>query len=224
MVGTFATRVRAGRYGRGNRVKVQSVSQAIGAIAIGFFANDELIDHEDYSDDELLPVLLDATTAVLKISNQKNGRMGDTVSHETTGNDTDNGPTYALARRVHHIRSNGGLDKTLLSAYYENNKWHHVTQPEMVRAARLGVKLCGLHKKGIDPDLVGAHSYRGGGAMALKLHGYGDTTIMKFSRWSSLTFVMYIHSQIAHLSKGVSSNMKKRISFVNVGNLNPIRE
>ncbi len=191
---------------------------------IGFFNNDTLIDQDDIPNEDLLESLLEATTAVLKISNQKNGRMGDTVSHESTGDDHIDGPTHAVARRVAHIRCNGGGDDALLSSYFENGQWNHVTQAEMVQAARWGVRLCGLHKKGIDPDLVGAHSYRAGGAMALKLHGYGDTTIMKFGRWSGLTFVMYIHSQIAHLSKGVSKQMKNRISFVNVGNINTNRE
>ncbi|GFH50467.1 hypothetical protein CTEN210_06943 [Chaetoceros tenuissimus] len=43
--------------------------------------------------------------------------------------------------------------------------------------------------------------------MALKLHGIDDITIKKMGRWSSLTFTMYIHTQIAHLSAGISSAM-----------------
>ena len=36
--------------------------------------------------------------------------------------------------------------------------------------------------------------------MALKLTGADDTTIIKLGRWSGLTFLQYIHNQIAHLS------------------------
>ena len=39
-----------------------------------------------------------------------------------------------------------------------------------------------LHRQELDHDLVVAHSLRAGGAMALKLHGYDDTTVMKMGR------------------------------------------
>ena len=35
--------------------------------------------------------------------------------------------------------------------------------------------------------------------MALKLQGYDDTTTEIFGRYTSLTFLQYIHNQIAHL-------------------------
>ena len=86
----------------------------------------------------------------------------------------------------------------------------------MVAAVRDTAKTLKLHEQAIDPDLVGAHSLRAGGAMALKLHGYDDTTIMKMGRWTSLTFLQYIHNQIAHLSKDISAKMSIPLPFVNV--------
>ena len=52
--------------------------------------------------------------------------------------------------------------------------------------------------------------------MALKLHGYDDTTIMKMGRWSGLTFLQYIHNQIAHLAKDISKKMSIPLPFVNI--------
>ena len=52
--------------------------------------------------------------------------------------------------------------------------------------------------------------------MALKLHGYDDTTIMKMGRWTSLTFLMYIHNQIAHLAKDISQKMSIELPFLNL--------
>ena len=86
---------------------------------------------------------------------------------------------------------------------------------------RLSVKQLGLHKNGIDPDLVGVHSLRAGGAMAMKLTDHSDTTIKKYGRWSSNTWLYYIHNQIAHLAKGVSTLMSTKITFVNVANIEP---
>ena len=100
--------------------------------------------------------------------------------------------------------------------YYENDKWASVTSKDMITRIRSASKALNLSKKGIDPDMVGAHSLRAGGAMAMKLHGFDETTIMKMGRWRSLTFLMYIHSQIAHLSKDVSTKMNSPLPFLNI--------
>ena len=86
----------------------------------------------------------------------------------------------------------------------------------MTKSLRLAVHTLGLHKNGIDADLVGPHSLRAGGAMALKLTGADDTTIMKMGRWSGLTFLQYIHNQIAHISAGLADQMSTRLEFINI--------
>ena len=78
-----------------------------------------------------------------------------------------------------------------------NTEWVPVESHHMVAEVRDTEKPLKLHLQEIDPDLVGAHSLRAGGAMTLKLHGYDDTTIMNMGRWTSLTFLQYIHNQIA---------------------------
>ena len=52
----------------------------------------------------------------------------------------------------------------------------------MRSGVRNSVKELGLHKNGIDADLVGVHSLQAGGAMAMKLAGETDTTIKKSLR------------------------------------------
>ena len=81
---------------------------------------------------------------------------------------------------------------------------------------RSAVATLNLDATGINPDLVGVHSLRAGGAMALKLQGEQDTTIMKMGRWTSLTFLQYIHNQIAHLNKDISTKMSKHLHFQNI--------
>ena len=88
---------------------------------------------------------------------------------------------------------------------------HHIIK--MVRDTTKELK---LHHQEINHDLVGAQSLRAGGDMALKLHGYDDTTIIKTGRWTSLTFFQYIHNQISHLSKDSSKKMSIPLPFVNV--------
>ena len=91
-----------------------------------------------------------------------------------------------------------------------------VQSKQIVDAVRAATHTLKLQRQAIDPDLVGAHSLRAGGATALKLQGSSDIEIKKFGRWSSQTFTQYIHTQIAHLSKGVSTKMSKPLPFVNI--------
>ena len=81
---------------------------------------------------------------------------------------------------------------------------------------RHATKDLNLEAQGIAPDLVGVHSLRAGGAMAMKLHGCADTTIKKVGRWSSMTFLQYIHNQIAHLSADISAQMSDPLPFLNI--------
>ena len=182
---------------------------------IGFWKNHQQLDrHCDLNE------LLQADSATMKISNQKNGRMGQTIHHD--GIDEDHCPIKALARRVHHVLAhNNGDDSALLCMYNNGSAMTAVTPTDMIRSIRTSVKDLKLDKAGIDPDIVGVHSLRAGGAMSLKLHGESDTTIMKQGRWSGLTFLQYIHNQIGHLSKDLSSTMAKEIPFLNIAAIQP---
>jgi hypothetical protein len=166
-----------------------------------------------------LAILLSCDAATLKITNQKNGRMGQTVHQEATGK--PNCPVRALAYRIAHINAHrlAADDNHLLCEYFMDDCWHSVTSTDIIRMVRASAKLLNLGDQGIDPDLIGAHSLRAGGAMALKLHGFDDITIMKVGRWTSLTFTQYIHNQIAHLAKDISQKMSIPLPFLNIASI-----
>ena len=105
--------------------------------------------------------------------------------------------------------------------YTKDNTMRAVTATDMITSIRTSVKELKLDQAGIDPDIVGVHSLRAGGAMSLKLHGHSDTTIMKQGRWSGLTFLQYIHNQIGHLSKNLSTTMATQIPFLNIAAIQP---
>eukprot|EP00957_Ditylum_brightwellii_P024703 1866057-Ditylum_brightwellii.AAC.1 len=90
----------------------------------------------------------------------------------------------------------------------------------MIVVLQQAVQNLRLHKAGIDPDLIGAHSLYVSGAMALKLTRQSNTTIMKLGRWSSLASLMYIHNQIGHLSKDLSSKTHTNLPFINIAAIN----
>jgi hypothetical protein len=177
-----------------------------------------------WKDGHILPrnspisLLLQADSATMKITNQKNGRTGQTLHQESTGPD---GAVASLARRVHHILSNGGNDGQLICDVFEDDAWASVHSSEIVGAVRVASTALNLQERGIDPDMIGAHSLRAGGAMALKIMGYADSTIRKFGRWTSDTWQMYIHSQISKLYEGVAQKMSTPINFHNISFIEP---
>jgi hypothetical protein len=195
--------LRNGKKERTTRTKQFTVGN------VGFFKNGCVLPRTSP-----LKILLTADSATLKISNQKNGRMGQTIHQRAIASDTC--PIKALAHRIHHILSNGGSSESLICDVHLNNKIKPVTSKHIIQMLRLAAKTLQLEKQAIDPDLIGAHSLRSGGAMALKLHGYDDTTIRKMGRWTSDTFLQYIHNQIAHLSEDISKKMSMALPFLNI--------
>eukprot|EP00957_Ditylum_brightwellii_P077489 5888155-Ditylum_brightwellii.AAC.1 len=115
-----------------------------------------------------------------KSQTNKNGRMGQTI-HLLTVQDSHS-PVKALTRQVQHVLANGGSHEDLICMYENKGKLVAVTLHDMIQQLRTAVKTMDPQKKGIDPDLIGIHSLQAGGAMALKLHGEADTTIMKQGR------------------------------------------
>ena len=139
--------------------------------------------------------------------------MGQTITQHASGSTTC--PVAALAIVVHKILATGGDDNTLLCSVKTISGWEDIESSQIISAVQDTATELKLHEQAIDPDLVGAHLLCAGGAMALKLHGYDDTIIMKMGRWTSLTFLQCIHNQIAHLSKDISSKMSIPLPFVN---------
>ena len=133
---------------------------------IGFHKDNKVVERRSP-----LAELLECDQCTYKITNQKSGRMGQTISHEGI---------KATARRIHHILSNGGDETTIISAYLAaDGTWKTVSSAQMRSGVRNSVKQLKLHKNGINADLVGVRSLWAGGAMALKLSGEDDTTIQK---------------------------------------------
>jgi hypothetical protein len=176
---------------------------------VGFFKEGKIIPRSSP-----LNVLLACDAATLKINNQKNGRMGDTIHHEAVNIECC--PVKALAMRVHHVLSNGGNEDSLLCDYFIDSCSYSIESEDIINLVREAATKLNLAEFAIDPNLLGSHSLRAGGAMALKLHGFDDTTIMKMGRWTSLTFLQYIHNQIAHLSKDVADKMSQPLPFLNI--------
>ena len=69
--------------------------------------------------------------------------------------------------------------------------------------------------------MTGDYSLQAGVAMALKIMGYKYSTIIKCVRWTSDTWQIYIHIQIAKLLDGVAQNMSTPIPYQNIVFVDP---
>jgi hypothetical protein len=175
------------------------------------------------SQDNIIPntaplhLLNTATTAVMRITNQKNGTRGSRISHTTSG--TKACPIRALARRVHYIMNHSECNaEDIISTYHSPRT--RSTRPlqarDMNTLIKSAVSLLGLDKKGFPPASVSSHSLRVGGAMAMHLNHVDRDKIRKQGRWSSDTFLMYIHEQISAFSSGLARKMSTEIGWHNI--------
>ena len=203
--------LRVGEYTR-HRVKDKRRTKQFRVKDIAFWHNDELLDPnlpEPY-------LIAHCTAATLSISNQKNGRRAQTIHQEAIH--LKHCPVRAVIRRVKHILAHTTNQDTIIGTFFTptDPEGKSITASKMNKAVKYAVTFLNLDKKGLVPDQVGSHSLRAGGAMAMHLNKVDHNTIKKMGRWSSDTFLMYIHEQIAAFSSGISKQMSNPIVFQNV--------
>jgi integrase len=175
---------------------------------VRFFRDGQVLPHT-----APLALLRQADAVRLYIDNQKNGQRGSTMHH--TARTGPFCPVKALATRVSHLYHMAPADASLpLSMVAPGN---HITSAQITLAVRESVVLAGLLNSGYNPLRVSAHSLRASGAMALRLDNVGEDIIKKLGRWSSSTWLTYIHAQISSLTAGLSERMVIHHVFYNVG-------
>ena len=155
---------------------------------------------------------LTATAVTINLENQKNGHK-NAILHHTASGDPLFCPVLAAARRLNAL---GAFPpNTPISTWVSpTGRQNQVLSGHIVHAMRLSVVATGL--RNFDLSRVGSHSLRASGAMALKLNGQPDSTIMKLGRWTTNTFLTCIHAQIGALTAGVATAMTTLLHFHNV--------
>jgi hypothetical protein len=88
--------------------------------------------------------------------------------------------------------------------YHNSGRTSKVSDRDIGIAVRWGATYDGLLLKDYTLNRISSHSLRAGGAMTLKLSGASVSTIMRVGRWTSLTYLTYIHTQIGALTAGAT--------------------
>jgi hypothetical protein len=106
----------------------------------------------------------------------------------------------------------------IISTYFSDRtkQTRPLQSSDMNTLIKTAVCLLGLDKKGFPPESVSSHSLRAGGAMAMHLNNIDRDKIRKQGRWSSDTFLMYIHEQISAFSAGLATQMSTEIGWHNI--------
>jgi hypothetical protein len=164
--------------------------------------------------DAPLSVLLSADAVTICLENQKNGHK-NAVIHHTSSGDPSFDPVRAAARRV-HVTAAAGPD-TPIGAVAINGRVTYVSAQDIRDAVQTGAIGDNLPAAGYDLTRLGSHSIRAGGAVQLKILGYDSDIIQKLGRWSGLTYLRYIQTQIAQVTSGIAALMARPIRFTHVG-------
>jgi len=157
-------------------------------------------------------------TVSLVIDNQKNGNRGDILSHHAIAQDNPCCPVRAVAARVLDLVNDGAEPDTLICSFREapSLPWQHVRGKDMVKAVQQSVKALGLLGRGYNIKRIGSHSLRAGGATALFINKKDAMTIQRAGRWTSSTFMDYIHGQLDVTTRGLAQAMSTQTSYYNM--------
>jgi len=209
VVVAFFYLLRVGEYTRQSRVRGTKRTVPLRKCDVRLWRDGVLLDHESG-----IEALRLADSATISIAHTKNGTKGAVIHHDAIGGDIC--PVAALVRRVANLH--GMPTSTPLSTVCRSGaKSSSISDRDVTLAVRWGATCDCLLAKGYTLDRVSSHSLRAGGAMAMKLSGATDSTIMRIGRWTSLTYLTYIHTQIGALSAGVAWKMSRCFTFQNVG-------
>jgi len=155
----------------------------------------------------------------LTIDNQKNGVWGQILSHHALTGNRRCCPVCAVVLRVIDFLQDGASPDTLICTFREAKSlpWQFVRDKDIVKVVKDALLAPDLWNLRFSKEEVGLHSLHTGGAMALYINQCSALEIQRAGRWTSTTFLEYIHSQLAITSQGLAQAMLTETLFLNMG-------
>jgi hypothetical protein len=129
-------------------------------------------------------------------------------------------PVLATTKLISRIRSYRippeKLSNTPINYVEFDGKGFTIPSSLILLKIRQAVTTLGPSVLGFSAKEVGTHSNRSGGAMGMFLSGTPVYMIMLMGRWSSDSFMRYIHKQVLSLSHGIAKKMLTYEQFFTV--------
>ncbi len=117
-----------------------------------------------------------ADSATICIAHTKNGTKGAGGAHEAIGGPIC--PVEAMACRIANIQQAKSVTHQLNGVYNKSGRHSQVLDHDIGIAVQWGATCDCLLTQGYTMNQISSHSLRAGGAMAMKLSGALDSTIM----------------------------------------------
>jgi len=157
-------------------------------------------------------------TVSLVINNQKNGNRGNILLHHAIAQDNPCCPMRAVAMCVLDLVNDGAEPDTLICSFHEATSlpWQHICGKDMVKAVQKAVKALGLLGSGYKIKQIGSHSLCAGEATTLYINKKDAMTIQCTGRWTSTTFMDYIHGQLDVTTRGLAQAMSTQTPYYNM--------
>ena len=183
---------------------------------IRFFIRRQLLPHDDKR-------IFQADRVTITFEWQKNQERDESVSMHKCKlqSQQEFDPVFIWALIVSRVRKHPGDDSIpdrKVNTVFVNQQVREITSHHIRTKLRSAVAQIGEEKIGFTAEEVGCHSLRSGAAMAMKLAGVSEYTIMIIGRWKSLAFLDYIRKQVAEFSFNVSDRMLEHGNFFTTPN------
>lgn len=149
--------------------------------------------------------LLQATSATLTFTTQKNGVENEVIRQGRSG-DPHLCPVLAIVRRVRHLREHQAAPHVPLGRVFTLAGTESVTPTLITKTLRDAVKYLGMDL-GFLPSEVSARSLRAAGAMALLVAKVDPDIIRLLGRWRSDEMLRYLHLSAEPLMKDFARRM-----------------
>ena len=162
---------------------------------IRFFIRRQLIPHGDKR-------IFQADRVTITFEWQKNREQDESVSMHSCkqGHQHEFNPVFIWALIVSRVQEYPGDDNVSerrVNTVYVGHQVREITSSQNRTKLRSAVAQIGEEQLGFTAEEIGCHSLRSGAAMAMKVAGVLEFTIMIIGRWKSLAFLDYIRKQVA---------------------------
>ena len=164
--------------------------------------------------------LEEADIVMITFQFQKNDKRDQRVHMFRTSDPLLN-PVKAWAHTVQRVLKIPGANTESKVCHFQSTdgRIYCINSEQARRHLRSIVTIMGVEELGVQPEDIGLHSLRSGGAMAMFLSGISTIVIQRVGRWSSEAFLEYIREQVESFTAGVSQSMLRFEHFHHLNSL-----
>ena len=210
-IGAYSFAMRSCEYSKTCFDEESKLTKVLRVRNVRFFLGRQLLDHSDKR-------IFIADYVNITFEWQKNEDRDNSVSmhgcrrYKTREFD----PVFIWATIISKVRAYPGKDDVndrKVNSVMDNGKIKEISSFHLRTKLRAAVVSVGEDVLGFKASDIGCHSLRSGAAMAMKLAGVSEFTIMIIGRWQSMAFLDYIRKQVAQFSINITDQMLQHADF-----------